>query len=322
MSNLSGAKRTAGTAFASPSKLETAATSKRARTYYDYYDEEDVESSPEEQWSDDDLDSDSRMSLDDDEWLALQKPVSLKYREDAPITEVDVSPPPASTTQCRCSATSLARTARACADCDCSRWGYGCQAARCGCQGGPPCDNPFNKLDVQAVFGAAPARLHPCFVSWMRKQEMVRPELVTTRYLFDMVAEDAARVEARYGRWKGQPYRDWRARWDQLPAAEQEQRGTGGGGGGGGSGLALQQELVRMAFTTTGSDRGTFFSFCCPGDNWQDSDDTWHCAICGVCMDWRAWHCGKCNECWYRMELPCKGCGGVTHSYYGNAESM
>lgn len=86
MSNLSGAKRTAGTAFASPSK--TTATSKRARTYYDYYDDEDVESSPEEQWSDDDLDSDSRMSLDDDEWLALEKPSSLKYRKDAPITEV------------------------------------------------------------------------------------------------------------------------------------------------------------------------------------------------------------------------------------------
>lgn len=86
MSTFSGAKRTAGTAFASPSK--TAATSKRARTYYDYYDEEDVESSLEEQWSDDDLDSESRMSLDDDEWLSLKKPFNPKYRKDAPITEV------------------------------------------------------------------------------------------------------------------------------------------------------------------------------------------------------------------------------------------
>ncbi|ROW08384.1 hypothetical protein VMCG_03092 [Cytospora schulzeri] len=142
---------------------------------------------------------------------------------------------------------------------------------------------------MQAVFGAAPAQLHPCFISWMLKQKTVRPELMTTRYLFDMVVEDAAFVEARYGRWKGQPYRDWKARWDQLPATARQLGDVDGGGGSGSSGssssstvVALQQELVRMAFTTnTTLNRGTFFSFCCYGDNWQDGDDTWHCAICG-----------------------------------------
>lgn len=231
--------------------------------------------------------------------------------------QVDVQPPPASATQCRCNTANPKD--RACLSCDCSRWGYGCQAARCGCQGGPPCGNPFNGLDLRAVFGAAPAELHPCFVSWVLKQGAAGgPAPVTTRYLFDMVVEDAAFIEARYGRWKGQPYRDWRSRWDQLPAPEKQLDESVGGS----SSVALQQELVRMAFTTTALNRGTFFSFCCPGDNWQDSDDTWHCAICGVCMDWRAWHCGKCDECWYRSELPCKGCGGTTHSYHESANLM
>ena len=89
MSNISGSKRGAEAAFTSPTKKATAST-KRARTYYDYYDEEDVESSPEEEWSDEemDMDSESRMSLDDDEWLALGEPVDSGYCKDAPITEV------------------------------------------------------------------------------------------------------------------------------------------------------------------------------------------------------------------------------------------
>lgn len=61
-----GSKRPAGSPTASPSKHEAAA--KRSRTHYDYYDEEDLESVPgeeEEPWGDEDMDSPSRMSLDD-----------------------------------------------------------------------------------------------------------------------------------------------------------------------------------------------------------------------------------------------------------------
>lgn len=60
MSAPAGSKRAAPTPFASPSK----AASKRSRTHYDYGDEDDVESLPEDQWSPGDADS---MSLDDGE---------------------------------------------------------------------------------------------------------------------------------------------------------------------------------------------------------------------------------------------------------------
>ncbi|KUI69200.1 hypothetical protein VM1G_05160 [Cytospora mali] len=257
MPNLSGSKRRAETAFASPTKA--AASTKRARTYYDYYDEEDVESSPEEQWSDEDTESESRMSLDDDEWLALEN-FSLTHRKDAPITEIYVRPPPAPTTRCRCLATGTKD--KACADsCDCSKWGHGCKTTTCGCQGGPSCNNPFNKLDVQAIFGAGRTVLHPCFISWMLRQETVQPERITTRYLFDMVVEDAAFIEARYGRCKSQPYRDWRDRWDRLPASERSGDSDSSSDGA----AALRRELVRMALTVDGLGRGTFYSFCCPG---------------------------------------------------------
>lgn len=87
MANPPGTKRPAETAFASPVKT-TASSSKRARTYYNYYDDDEVDSSPKELWSDGDMDSESRMSLDNDDWLALEESVNPKYRKNAPITEV------------------------------------------------------------------------------------------------------------------------------------------------------------------------------------------------------------------------------------------
>lgn len=61
MKTLAGSKRSAGTPFASPTKA--AASVKRSRTQYDYYDEEDSEPLPEDQWSPG-VDSGSEMSLD------------------------------------------------------------------------------------------------------------------------------------------------------------------------------------------------------------------------------------------------------------------
>lgn len=65
MKTLAGSKRKTGTTFASPTKA--AASTKRSRTQYDYYDEEDSESLPEYRWSAGDTDSGSEMSLDEDE---------------------------------------------------------------------------------------------------------------------------------------------------------------------------------------------------------------------------------------------------------------
>lgn len=85
MSKLSGSKRSAAAAFTSPTKP---ASSKRSRAYYDYYDEEDAGSSPRAQWSDDDMDSDSKMSIDGDDWLPLVDTADQGDLTKAPITKV------------------------------------------------------------------------------------------------------------------------------------------------------------------------------------------------------------------------------------------
>ncbi|CAN8098387.1 unnamed protein product [Discula destructiva] len=61
MSATAGSKRPATTPFASPSK----AASKKSRTQYDYGDEDDMEASPDDQWSA--ADTDSMMWDDEDE---------------------------------------------------------------------------------------------------------------------------------------------------------------------------------------------------------------------------------------------------------------
>lgn len=56
-------KRAAPSPVASPSKA-AAFNAKRSRTQYNYCDEEDVESYPEDQWSSEEVGSHSTMSLD------------------------------------------------------------------------------------------------------------------------------------------------------------------------------------------------------------------------------------------------------------------
>lgn len=64
MPSLAGTKRPAETPVASPTKA--AALTKKSRTHYDYYEEEDAEQSEEETWSGDDWsDGSSVMDLDD-----------------------------------------------------------------------------------------------------------------------------------------------------------------------------------------------------------------------------------------------------------------
>ena len=92
MGTLAGSKRAAGTMFASPTKA--AASAKRTRTQYDYYDEDDSESLPEDHWSPE-TDSGSEMSLDeDDEYdspsdkFVAGPPHGSRSHQDLPDTEV------------------------------------------------------------------------------------------------------------------------------------------------------------------------------------------------------------------------------------------
>lgn len=92
MKTLAGSKRTAGTPFASPTKATAA---KRSRTQYDYYDEDDSESLPEEQWSPD-LDSGSEMSIDEDDErdspsdqeIFMTGPRRPKFHQESRVKEV------------------------------------------------------------------------------------------------------------------------------------------------------------------------------------------------------------------------------------------
>ncbi len=52
-----------------------------------------------------------------------------------------------------------------------------------------------------------------------------------------------------------------------------------------------------------------WYSFC-----WEQAEQdsqTWHCAVCGQCRDWREWHCENCNKCTYGVSLACEHCGNA-----------
>lgn len=250
-------------------------------------------------------------------------------------------PPPASSTSCRCGAANARK--QACVLCACSKWGYRCRPDLCGCHGGASCHNPFNHVDMPALFGPAPVVLHGCFVGWVRRKRGQkrhaaaaaanrtltgggdeRPlgfdqhHLITAQHLFDLAL---AGVEAEGGFEcldddADERYRAWRVRWDALPADERRD-------GGSARGLALQQELNRMAFTRGDwPDHEVFYSFCRPWPHWESTAHMSHCDECGECMDWREWHCGTCNKCVYGVSLACESCGGVSDTYHDFAVDM
>lgn len=209
-------------------------------------------------------------------------------------------PPPAASTNCRCGASNAKK--KACTKCACSKWGYACKPETCGCHGGPSCHNPFNKLDLPAIFGPEPVVLHECFIAWVLSQKEVRVEQITAKYLFDLAFKGSCQIAVAYSHFCD-PYLEWRAKWDALSQPEQDEAAE------------LHQELNRLAFTTHRLDINLFFSFC-RGKHWEDADCTWHCTICGECGDWRDWHCGKCNKCTYGVSLPCEGCGVASDGYH------
>lgn len=199
---------------------------------------------------------------------------------------------------------------KACSNCTCSKWGYKCQVTICGCQAGPYCQNPFNDFDTEAVFGPEPVILHPCFISWMLKQQEFGPEKFTRRFLFDIAFTREDSIEMR-NQSSSNPYRGWKAKWDRLPTSEQDAD----------PGIALQQQLNRIAFTDQKSTTNTFYSFC-RKQHWRDDDGTWHCRVCGECVGWQQWHCGKCDKCIDVPSLQCNGCGGVDILYHEYASTM
>ncbi|POS75278.1 hypothetical protein DHEL01_v206335 [Diaporthe helianthi] len=285
MGALAGSKRKPGTPVASPTKAT--ASTKRSRTQYDYCDEKDSESLPEDQWSSDDADSWSDMSVDEDEDQTCQ-PDSPSGRKVADI-------------QKELGRGMTTPKIEACTGCSCSRSGKQCNASTCSCQGGDACHNPLKKLDLAALFGqdAHAVELHPCFMTWITKQPKAKLERATsTRSLFDMVL-DAIVMLDEYKSNATEPYAEWRTKWDGLTVSERDSSDAG---------LALKQELLRWGLTLRQS-QSVYFSFC-RRNGWMETDHDWHCDRCGGCRQWREWHCLNCDQCSYGLTLSCANCRG------------
>lgn len=156
----------------------------------------------------------------------------------------------------------------------CSTLGYRCDSETCGCHGVAACQNPFNKIDVPSIFGPDPVALHECFITWVQRQNDVRPEQIDLKFLFDLAVRNAYQIQniTDYG----EPYVEWRTRWNTLSEHEQHHN------------IELQQQMNRMAFTKDHRyhSMNVFFSLCRQPGQWE-GDDVWHCQIGGKCMDWR-----------------------------------
>lgn len=69
-------------------------------------------------------------------------------------------------------------------------------------------------------------------------------------------------------------------------------------------------EALLASHDCPGCGTSFWYSFC-----WNDvvqEGNTWHCATCRVCRDWREWHCERCNRCTYGQSFPCERCGALS----------
>lgn len=301
METLAGSKRKPGTPLASPTK--TSASTKRSRTQYDYCDEEDSDSFPEDQWSANDWDSGSEMSVDGDEDQICH--LDSPSDENATDRSHEEDSSNAEEPGCMALAASIPRgrglsnsKVEGCTGCSCSSFGKLCNDSTCSCQGGADCHNPLKKLDFLALFGQDAVVLHPCFTTWIMKQSKAKLEQTSTQSLFDIVFEAIIMLN-EYQSNATEPYLEWRTKWDSLTVSERDSSDAG---------LALKQELLRWGLTSR-DGQSVYYSFC-RINGWVETDHEWHCHDCGSCRDWKQWHCRNCNQCSYGLTRPCGSCRG------------
>ncbi|KAL1381993.1 hypothetical protein HDK64DRAFT_57011 [Phyllosticta capitalensis] len=239
------------------------------------------------------------------------------YHPTAPITERRVEPPQDFSPRCGYSSGNSRANRGPCVNCACSKWGYRCSPSTCGCS--TSCQNPFNILPLEDLFGSASVKLHPCFVTWILKRgykkagpARVNLPQITRKWLFDRVQENMDISDF------SESYNAWVKQWETVDDAADDNPRK----------IHLMRSLLRLAFEE-GFEYGDelhdwFFSFCRKawGDReigtWQQGNCTWHCRGCGECGDWRDWHCRTCNNCSYGISLRCRGCKGVCDSYHEN----
>lgn len=193
--------------------------------------------------------------------------------------------------------------------CKCSKNGAGCSES-CKCT---LCTNPLNALP--ALFGEEGVRAKPCFDTWVKKQSRGRRpfDLRSTathdnllRLLLGLGPLDPIASKPTYEEFEDpdldEDLFDWGTEWSNPKLGENEREG-------------LKKRLFRIALgECEDSYLESSFSFCAKG--WHQDNRASHCRVCGTCHDWREWHCSACNKCTYGLTLPCKGCGGVSESYF------
>ncbi|KAK8220314.1 hypothetical protein IWZ01DRAFT_3590 [Phyllosticta capitalensis] len=238
-----------------------------------------------------------------------------RYHPEAPVTEGKVEPPRNFSPKCTCAASGRGNSGP-CINCACSKWGYRCSPLTCGCS--TACQNPFNALPLEDLFGSATVELHPCFVTWVLKRgykkagrsRVNQPQQITLKWLFDRVQENDDIEDY------SDAYNVWVEQWETVDDAADDNPRK----------IHLMQSLLRLAFEEdyeyADESHGYYFSFCRKtwGDNaigrWVQEDNNQHCRGCGTCGDWRDWHCIKCNECTDGVTLRCSGCKGVSEMYH------
>lgn len=281
MSPLAGTKRPAESPVASPTKA--AAYTKRSRTHYDYFDEEDAE---DMQWSGDDWSDDSSvMDLDDaDEIEDNQERLSP---DDLGDDDLDDKAGRSWSKHVR-RLVGCSKKARQDTDAreqvetdDAALEGIPVSRCRCkssSCRDPSLCGDPLDDLDTEAVFGPGEVTLHPCFIHHLAHNEAIVPAWLTTQDLFELVYDSTCLVP---GQDTG-VIAEWHAKWTVLSKRNKEEE----------PGIALQRELLRLALTCTpGNDM--FYSFCFHDECnvvHEDSDGPWrataatgHCRTCGRC---------------------------------------
>ncbi|KAK8220316.1 hypothetical protein IWZ01DRAFT_554963 [Phyllosticta capitalensis] len=191
-----------------------------------------------------------------------------------------------------------------CRSCACVKWGYKCSRETCGCcKEIGNCQNPFDFMNLEEIFGSPNPKLTPCFAKWIsrRTHKFDFLKQITLKSLVETILKAGAPVSDGYDEWK--------KNWDQIANDKDDSTRK----------IQAMRDLIGMAFGSVFEYKtkfhGYYYSFC--DDSWSDSACWSHCADCGLCVGWKAWHCGKCNTCMEGLFVRCKGCRGVNVSYHG-----
>ncbi|KAK8220315.1 hypothetical protein IWZ01DRAFT_3591 [Phyllosticta capitalensis] len=243
------------------------------------------------------------------------------YDRKAIVTELKVRPPEDFKPECGCKAGKDEQGP--CVNCSCSKWGERCSPETCGC--GDACENPFNALNTEEIFGDSPKVelcYCWCFIAWILKRGYekykLKPHQITLKWLFDKIHVCAEQEDLRE---RNKAYNAWKEDWEKVAEETDDNPKK----------VQAMRDLLNIAFDEDfgyggskpyGEENGYYLSFCSTAVDedrigwWFSEDTSLHCLGCGDCMGWLDWHCRDCNKCVEGVEQRCDGCKGVSDNYH------